>query len=265
MGHQNHHNSMASKKARKKTLLFNLSRRIIKGGKRPGPKKDFIRGCKKGVPIALGYIPVGLAFGLLAKTSGFHLGEVAAFSFILYAGAAQFMCVDLMNGGVNPITIIISVFLLNLRLAVMSASIGIHTKSLNKRWLPLVGAMITDETFSILYFNKDQMTTAFTFGVELIAYLSWGIATIAGFFVGEVLPPSIQASFEVGLSCLFISLLIPSIKGQRENLWICIMAALIYLFIDYLGVLSLGWDIVASILISSFLGLKLVMKTRGRY
>ena len=36
--------------------------------------EDFIKGCKKGLPIALGYFPVAFSFGVLVVSSGLPLG-----------------------------------------------------------------------------------------------------------------------------------------------------------------------------------------------
>lgn len=33
-------------------------------------KKDFVEGAKAATPIILGYIPVGIAYGMLAKATG---------------------------------------------------------------------------------------------------------------------------------------------------------------------------------------------------
>lgn len=35
---------------------------------------EFIGGCKKGMPIALGYFPVAFSFGVLVASSGLPLG-----------------------------------------------------------------------------------------------------------------------------------------------------------------------------------------------
>lgn len=35
-------------------------------------KKDFIEGAKAAIPIVIGYIPVGIAYGMMAKATGSH-------------------------------------------------------------------------------------------------------------------------------------------------------------------------------------------------
>lgn len=251
------------KKARGKTLFFSLAEKLDKVNREKNVLpvfEQFLDGAKKGVSIALGYIPVGIAFGLLAKTSGFTIFEAFLFSFVFYSGAAQFMCVDLLLSGISPLTIMVSVFLLNSRLMIMSMTLGLHIKKISKPYIPLIGAMITDETFSILYFNKERMTTAFALGVESVAYWSWGLATLCGFFVGQIIPVAVRNSLEVGLTCLFVSLLIPSMKKERKSLFVCGLAALVYGIIFYTKWVPSGWDIIVGILISSFLSVMVLKR-----
>ena len=51
----------------------------------------FFSGVKAGMPIAIGYFPVALTFGLLAKTTGLSILEATAMSIFVYAGASQYI------------------------------------------------------------------------------------------------------------------------------------------------------------------------------
>ena len=61
-----------------------------------------------------------------------------------------------------------------------------------------------------------KYTTAFTFGVTLIAYGSWVIFTAIGHVVGANLPLFLQAAMSIALFAMFIGLLVPSMKGNRK-------------------------------------------------
>lgn len=229
------------------SLLFDLSKRSSKREQRR-------EGFKMGLTIALGYIPVGIAFGLLAKNAGISLLYAMLFSLILYAGAAQFMAVDLLVAGIHPVTIILSVMLLNLRLMIMSASISVHTDKIRKRYTPLFAFWLTDEAFSILSFREGDITESFAFTLQGTAYFTWAIATAIGYIAGEFMPDVVQKAFGVGLTCMFIGLLTPSVKGNRKGLLFCIISAIVYFILDYFQLFSKGWDIVIGILISSLIG-----------
>ncbi|WP_297811233.1 AzlC family ABC transporter permease [uncultured Finegoldia sp.] len=214
-------------------------------------------------PIMLGYIPVAMAFGLLCKGQDISMLDSTLFSFIFYSGAAQFMAVELLGAGVGMFSIVFSVFLLNLRLFIMSTSLGIHTENINPKALPAIGFMLTDESFSVMSFNRDKLDTKFALAVEFGPFLAWGLFTPIGYLIGQLMPKSVQTSLEVGLTAMFIALVVPSIKKSSNGLVVSLIGVLTYTIIFYLKVIPDGWDIILSILVSSFIGLKVIMK-RGQ-
>ena len=217
--------------------------------------KGFINGVKKSIPILIGYTPVALTFGILCKTSGLSLLHAFLLSFVLYSGAAQFMLVDFLVSGVPVLGVAISIFLLNSRLFLMSASIGATVNQVNHATFPVVGWLLTDESFSILSFNKQNISTKFTLGVQIPPYFVWGIFTIIGYFLGDFLPKSIQVSLGMGLLGLFIALLVPNVKKHKITVKVILATAIIYILIYYMNVFPLGWDIVVSIILSSVIGI----------
>lgn len=214
-------------------------------------------------PIMLGYIPVAMAFGLLCKGQDISMLDSTLFSFIFYSGAAQFMAVELLGAGVGMFSIVFSVFLLNLRLFIMSTSLGIHTEKINPKALPAIGFMLTDESFSVMSFNRDKLDTKFALAVEFGPFLAWGLFTPIGYLIGQLMPKSVQTSLEVGLTAMFIALVVPSIKKSSNGLVVSLIGVLTYTIISYLKFIPDGWDIILSILVSSFIGLKVIMK-RGQ-
>ena len=214
-------------------------------------------------PIMLGYIPIAMAFGLLCKGQNISMLDSTLFSFVFYSGAAQFMAVELLGAGVGMFSIVLSVFLLNLRLFIMSTSLGIHTQKINPKALPVIGFMLTDEAFSVMSFNKEKLNTEFALAAELGPYLAWGIFTPVGYLIGQLMPKSVQTSLEVGLTAMFIALVVPSIKKSSNGLVVSLIGVVTYAIIFYLKFIPSGWDIILAILLSSFIGLKVIMK-RGQ-
>ena len=58
-------------------------------------------------PICLGYVPIGLAFGVLARNIGLSPWEIGLMSLLVYAGSAQFIAVSMLGGGSAAIPIIL--------------------------------------------------------------------------------------------------------------------------------------------------------------
>lgn len=219
---------------------------------------NFILGTKKSFPIIIGYIPVAITFGILCKSMNLPLIYVFLSSFVLYSGAAQFMLVGFMASGMSLFGIAISIFLLNTRLFLMSASISIVIDELNSYCFPFFGWLLTDESFSVLSFNKDKIDTQFAFGVEIPSYFAWGIFSIVGFYIGEFLPKFVNLAMSMGLLGLFVALLVPNVKKNSIIIKVILISGIIYAIVHYLEVFTSGWNIVFSIIISSILGVFLI-------
>ena len=61
--------------------------------------------------VALGLIPLGLAFGLLMTQSGFAWWWTPIFSTVIYAGSMEFLAIDMVLTGVGPVTSAITGFM----------------------------------------------------------------------------------------------------------------------------------------------------------
>mgnify|MGYP000190266001 CR=1 FL=1 len=70
---------------------------------------------KAGVPIAIGYIPIALAFGILARSYDIDVYIAALMSAVIFAGASQFIGINLLAMGASCGEIVITTFLLNLK------------------------------------------------------------------------------------------------------------------------------------------------------
>lgn len=218
-------------------------------------KKDNLReGFISALPIVIGYFPIAMAFGLLAKAMGINFSDTALFSILVYAGASQFMALDLILAGVSWGSIILATFLLNLRHMMMSASLSLKLEKVKKSYLPFVAFGITDETFSVAAFKKGKLSLGFILSLNFLSYGSWVIGTIVGFLIGEILPASLQSSLSIGLYAMFAGLLIPEVKGSKNILYLSIISMIIYSLLYFSQIFGSGWDIIIGIILSSFIG-----------
>lgn len=213
---------------------------------------EFTSGLKAGTSIAIGYFPVALTFGLLAKTAGLSIIEATAMSLFVFAGASQYIALSLITAAVNPMLIVINTFIVNIRHFLMTASLN-EKMMPEKRWIKALYSFgITDESFSVLATSKkERVSTSFAFGVTFIAYASWVIFTAVGHVVGANLPVFLQAAMSIALYAMFIGLLVPSMKGNRKVVMLAGTAAAIHSFFYFTELLSTGWAILFSTLASA--------------
>lgn len=216
--------------------------------------QTFTAGLKAGLSIAIGYFPIALTFGLLAKTANLSMIEATAMSLFVYAGASQYIALNLITAAVNPFVIVINTFIVNIRHFLMTASLNEKTMP-EKRVIKAIYAFgITDETFSVLATTKNEkLSTVYIFGVTIIAYASWVIFTAVGHVIGANLPLFLQAAMSIALYAMFVGLLVPSMKGNRKVISLAGLAATIQSFFYFTKLLSTGWAILVSTLVASIL------------
>ncbi|WP_425514294.1 AzlC family ABC transporter permease [Lentibacillus saliphilus] len=219
-------------------------------------KKGFI----VGFPIMLGYLPIALTYGVLAKQAGLTLLELVAMSVLVFAGASQFMGANMIAIGAGAAEIIIATLVLNFRHFVMSLSFVNHMRDIGLRWKVPLSLGLTDETFAVSAIHKDEGKKKygryFYAGLILTAYFSWVFGSLLGGLLGDIIPERLSESMGIALYAMFIGLLIPSVKKELKVGLIAVVAMLLnYVFGMFM---SDGWAIVLATVIGGFSGVFLL-------
>jgi 4-azaleucine resistance transporter AzlC len=215
--------------------------------------KPFLAGVASGLPVVIGYFPVGLTFGVLASEH-LTLAHTASMSAFVYAGASQFMALELIGVQARAAEIVVATFLMNFRHFIMNASLSQRVKGHHPRIIPLVAFWVTDETFSVAMSERRSLEHGYMLGLGLVSYLSWFSGSCVGFVTGALIPPLLQESMYIGLYALFAALLIPHVKRSLPVFVIAAFAAGINFLVQYAGLLNPGWSLVAAIILASALG-----------
>lgn len=209
-------------------------------------------GMKAGMNIAVGYAPIALTYGLLAKTTGLTAAETLMMSIFVFAGASQYIALNLIALGTGALEIILTTFIVNIRHFLMSASLNVKSSredsSLEKS---LYAFGITDETFSVAAAKEGTVTARFMYGLNGTAYGSWVVFSGLGFLFGAALPGVLQESMSVALYAMFIGLLVPSLKGAGKVLCLAGLAAVFNSIFTLSGLLGSGWAVVSATLLSA--------------
>lgn len=214
-------------------------------------------GVRTGFPITLGYIPVAITYGVLASQSGLTLLELTLMSMLVYAGASQFMGINMIVASASMVEIVIATFVLNFRHFIMSLSFMNSVKkdvSLKGRFGISLG--LTDEAFAVAALNQDKANNKkavyFYIGIFLSGYLAWVIGSLVGGLLGEVIPDQLSQSMGIALYALFISLLVPSVKKEIRYGFIALIAMLINTIASQF--MSSGWSIVVGTILGGLSG-----------
>lgn len=212
-------------------------------------QSDFKIGVKAGISIAIGYMPIALTFGLLAKSTGLSLVETVMMSLLVFAGAAQYISLNLIAAGTTGLEIVLTTFIVNIRHFLMSASLTNKAEPDHPLKKALYAFGITDETFSVAATTPGKLSSSYLFGIMLISYGSWVVFSGIGHVIGANLPDVLQKSMGIALYAMFIGLLVPSMKKSRKVVLLAGAAAIFNSLFSF--VLSAGWSIVTATLLSA--------------
>lgn len=216
------------------------------------------RGIVAGLPVFAGYFPIAVTFGLMAASMNISIWETLAFSVFVFAGASQFVALNMIQSGAGAAQIGLAVFLLNFRHLLMSASLSAKLE-ISRPAVPAIAFGITDETFAVSSMRSGKLTGWFMAGLNFTAYAGWVWGTAAGYAAGDFLPSMLRESMSICLYALFVAILVPGIKKVRSAGVTALIAAGLNTFLSYASVLDAGWNIVISIIaacILSFVFLK---------
>lgn len=219
---------------------------------------DFGSGLQKGIPIALGYIPVAFTFGLMAVSGGISPWIAILISLTNLTSAGQFAGARLIITEASLFEITLTTFVINIRYLLMSLSLSqkiIPETAFIKRGIMSFG--ITDETFTVASLEKHDISFGYMLGLISFPYGGWALGTTLGALICSVLPKALQNSMGIALYAMFIALIVPSAKKSRAALTITLIAvALSSLFnwAPYLKQISAGWSIIIATITACIIG-----------
>ncbi|WP_200090285.1 AzlC family ABC transporter permease [Salicibibacter cibi] len=222
----------------------------------PTYSEDYWHGLKLAVPVILGYLPIAISFGVLAVQTGISFFHALLMSMTVYAGASQFMALNMLAIGTAGLEIVLATFILNVRHFVMSISLFSNLQHIPKRWQTLLAQGITDESFALASLRQKELgsqpSAAIYLGIFSGAFGMWVIGTGIGAFIGNIVPEALSDSMGIALYALFIGLLVPAIRAYwKIGIIAAGSAGLSWFFSIYL---SEGWAIVLATVFGSLIG-----------
>ena len=178
--------------------------------------KTILAGISAGWPICLGYLPIGLALGVLAQKAGLSPIEIGLMSVIVFAGSSQFIAVSMLSSGASVVSIILTTFTVNLRHMLMSSALAMYLGRSNRKTLFLFAYGVTDESFAVnlFRFKASNWGVPQALTVNHAPNITWIIATMAGGYGGQFIPPH-AFGIDYALIAMFICLLVFQLRGRK--------------------------------------------------
>jgi len=184
---------------------------------RPWPQ--FMLGMRAFVPLAISIAAYGIVWGVLAGQRGMSVLEVALMSGAVFAGASQFVALDMWEPGNLPIlSIVVTTAIVNLRFLLMSGTLYPLLAPLPRSRSLLVVAGVSDEQWALTMgeMREGRGSIAFLLGTTLACWLSWFISTIGGRLAGSLIDDPTKYGFDFAFTATFLALLLGMWKGRID-------------------------------------------------
>jgi 4-azaleucine resistance transporter AzlC len=220
---------------------------------------SFLLGIRDCIPTLLGYLSIGFACGVVGKTSGLSIAEIILMSTFLYAGSAQFIVAGMMAMSSSVISIIITVFFVNMRHVLLSAAIAPYFRKFHPWRNALLGAQLTDETFGVAILRLQHIQEhkdKWLLGLNMTAHVNWVAANIVGAFLGAWIPDPEKYGLDYALPAMFVGLLVMQLTSrQKMRADLLVVAGAVVVFIIMFMVMPGNMAVIAAIIAAAILGM----------
>lgn len=180
----------------------------------------FAAGARRALPTILSLGPFAVLFGAIAVDNGLTPTEAVVMSATVYAGASQMVGIELFGHHAAPWVIALSIFVVNLRHLLYSATTGRHME----RW-PFWQRMLALFFLVDAQFAETERAAemrggfgmAWYLGLGLPIYAVWIAATAIGAAFGRILPDTHRWGIDFLLTVYFIALVM---GFRRRTFWL---------------------------------------------
>jgi hypothetical protein rflaF_02895 len=209
-----------------------------------------------GIPIALGYLSVSFGFGIMAAKAGLSVLAASAISATNLTSAGQAAGVDIIAAGGAVIEMILVQLTINIRYSLMALSLS---QKLDRKFtVPhrlAASYGITDEIFAVCSAQKEPLTPSYMYGMIFVAFIGWVTGTAIGAEAGQLLPASVNSAMGIVLYGMFLAIIIPPSRKQKNVLIVVLAAAAVSVLFKYVfTMVSGGFAVIISAVAASILG-----------
>lgn len=219
-------------------------------------KHEFREGIRDGLPICMGYFSVSMAFGLAVVKSGMPMWSAVLISLTNLTSAGQFAGTNLLVAGGAMLELAITTFIINIRYFLMSISVSQKMGpdfNMPKRLIAAFG--ITDEIFAVSMQRRKDLSFLYMVGLIITPVIGWTSGTFVGAVANSLLPEALSSAMGIALYGMFIAVIVPPARDQKNVLFavtMAILASVCFAYLPVLSSLSSGWSIIIiTILVSA--------------
>ena len=170
------------------------------------------------LPVLMGYLSIGVAFGLMLERAGFNFIWAFFMSLTIYAGSGQYLAVELLSTAAGLGTVAVMTLLINFRHLVYGLSMLEKFRSMGWRKFYMIFSL-TDETYALLAGAAVPVGVSpkdFYFAVAILDHLYWIAGSALGALLGGALPFD-STGIDFSMTALFLVVMTEQWRTSRDH------------------------------------------------
>lgn len=172
------------------------------------------------IPVMMGYIVLGIAFGMLLESKGYSFVYALLMSVFIYAGSMQFVAINLLTSGATLISGAFMTLLINARHMVYGLSMIKRFENMGKL-KPYMIFSLTDETYSLLVGSKvpegcDEKH--YLFFISLFDQCYWILGSVIGALLGSLLTFN-TTGLDFAMTALFVVIVVEQFLTSEKHIY----------------------------------------------
>lgn len=178
------------------------------------------------VPVMLGYVSVGIAFGLLFEKSGYNFFWAILMSILVYAGSMQFIAINLLTSATGLVEVALMTLFVNIRHVFYGLSFIDTFKGMGKK-KPYMIFSLTDETYSLLCSSKAPEgvdNNSFLLCIAFLNQLYWVLGTFIGSIAGSLITFNTKG-IDFAMTALFVVIFVEQWSAYKTHIPVLIGVA----------------------------------------
>ena len=171
------------------------------------------------VPVLMGYLSIGIAFGLMLEAVGYNVIWAFFMSLTIYAGSGQYMGVELLATGAALVNVAALTLILNFRHLVYGLSLLEKFRGMGVRKLYMIFSL-TDETYALLSSARVPERVDphdYYFAVAVLDHSYWILGSVIGSVAGALIQFD-TTGIDFAMTALFLVIAVDQWNTYRSHL-----------------------------------------------
>lgn len=171
------------------------------------------------VPVLMGYLAIGMAFGLMLETAGYGVGWALLMSLTIYAGSGQYLGVSLLATGASLSQVAFLTLMINFRHLVYGLSMLEKFRGMGARKFYMIFSL-TDETYALLSSAQAPAGVEehdYYFAVAMLDHSYWILGSVLGSVLGAALGLD-TTGVDFAMTALFLVIAVGQWKRAGSHL-----------------------------------------------